>query len=135
MAATLLRQTPDEEQRRDPVLDPSICRSVAKAQGEITSKAIAVIVENATTRGVSVHLSWIPLWLTDDDLLNTLKDAHNGAAGAAKPEKSTLIYIAEDFFRSKEEQRRGLLDESEPSIRCPEHVASAWQDVQKGTPP
>ena len=119
-----------ERRYRDPVLDPNICRSVAKEQGEIASKAIAVIVENATAHGVSVHLSWLPLWLTDK-LLETLQEAHKDATGAVKPENSKLIYIAEDFFSSKEEQRRGMLGESEPSVRCPERVASAWQEVHR----
>jgi len=118
---------------QDPVLDPSICRAVAVGRSEINAKAISAVVENATSQGVAVHLSWIPRWLAKNDLLEALRDAHAYAPVTVRPEKCTPIYIAEDLFGLEEEELLNRLGEARLSVTSPEHVALVWQRARRKT--
>lgn len=120
-----------ERRYQDPVLDPSICRAIAVGRSEINAKAISAVVENATSQGVAVHLSWIPRWLAKDDLLEALRDAHADAPVTVTSQKCTPIYIAEDLFELEEEELLNRLGEAQLSVTSPEHVALAWQRARR----
>lgn len=120
-----------ENRLADPVLLPPTCRAVASEQDSLVAKAIAAVVEDASKNGVSVHLTWIPLWLADDALRDALREAHASAEARPFPQESTPIFIAEDFFRLADEELHERLGQAQFAVTCPEHVATAWLEARQ----
>ena len=118
-----------ENRLSDPVLSPEICRQVAQLHPDLLSKVVSVVVSDAASNHVEVRLSFLPGWLVDDELRETLKEAHLDVCPTSD-ENMRTFYLAEDLFKLGLSEIEAKFSNGSICAKYPDDVAVVWQKMR-----
>lgn len=118
-----------ENRLADPVLIPEHCRAMAEKEPSISAKAVTAVVTDARSKNVHVRLSNLPVWLVDDRLKASLREAHEGN-DTNEADDLIVIYLAEDLFRLSEDNISRRLVDGALAVSHPGDVAAIWQEAR-----
>ncbi len=93
----------EENRLADPILIPECCRQIANEINSVNAKVVYIIVVDALSNDVEVHLSYLPFWLVNDGFKAILRDAHNEFTQKETTNYQWNLRLAKDFFISVSE--------------------------------
>ena len=123
----LVQYVTKEKRLKDPVMSPEICKRIAHESGDIGTKIVSVIVNDAAENMVQVRLSMLPLWLVDVTARRRLGEAHLDFDPAVDDDNWHRIFIAEDMFSQPQEVCSRVIREKDLSPVYAAEILRAWQ--------